>query len=157
MKIYEELGITLSELENALTNCVLQAKAKAQDTVPIDTGNMRYAAFKHKKTGHYTHRVYFDLGASVIRDKQTGEKVIKQKKHVKTYDVEKFDGIAPYAKWTNEKPCKVQGWFDNKTVQRFTEELAFVIPLMLINFGISVDSVEIIQKEEETTWNTSNT
>lgn len=140
MKLNEMLGLTQGELEVYFTNCVLQAKGRAQDTVPIDTGNMRYHAFKNKKTGYYSHRVYFDLGSAT-------------KKHTEG----KLDGIAPYAKWTNEHPCRVQGWFDNKTVQTFTEELARAVTYMLMEAGIPFDSVDIIQREEETEWNSSNT
>lgn len=153
MTIYEMLGVSREELESAFTDCVLQAKAKAQDTVPIDTGNMRYHAFKNKKTGYFSHRVYFDLGGEVSKFYKKQDRVVS---YLREHEKGKLDGIAPYAKWTNERPCRVQGWFDNKTVETFTEELAFVVPMMLINLGVSVDSVEIIRKEEKTNWNTSN-
>jgi hypothetical protein len=155
MKPYEMLGISRDELEVYFTDCVLQAKGRAQDTVPIDTGNMRYHAFKNRKTGYFSHRVYFDLGGQeVTRYYKKQDRVVS---FTRDHKEGKLDGIAPYAKWTNERPCRVQGWFDNKTVQTFTEELAMAVAMMLVYAGISVDSVDIIQKEEETDWNTSNT
>lgn len=140
MNSYMILGVSQEQLESAFTDCVLYAKSKAQDTVPIDTGNMRYHAFKNRKTAELTHSVYFDLGDET-------------RKHANG----KLDGIAPYAKWTNERRCRIQGWFDNKTVETFTEELQRAVTLMINMFGINVESVTISQKEEESNWNTLNT
>lgn len=155
MKLNEMLGLTQGELEVYFTNCVLQAKGRAQDTVPIDTGNMRYHAFKNKKTGYYSHRVYFDLGGQEItRYYKKQDRVVS---YIRDHKQGEMDGIAPYAKWTNERRCRVQGWFDNKTVQTFTEELARAVTYMLMEAGIPFDSVDIIQREEETEWNSSNT
>jgi hypothetical protein len=144
MTVYEMLGVSREELESAFANCVLEAKSRAQDTVPIDTGNMRLHAFKNRKTGYFSHRVYFDLGGEVQRwNKKKGEFVIQNRTHKEG----KLDGIAPYAKWTNEKPCRVQGWFDNKTVQRFSEELADAVTYMLMEMGVKFESVELLTHE----------
>lgn len=152
MTVYEMLGVSRGELEAAFTNCVLFAKSKAQDTVPIDTGNMRYHAFKNRKTGYFSHRIYFDLGGQeVTRYYKKQDQVVS---FTRDHKEGKMDGIAPYAKWTNERPCRVQGWFDNKTVERFSEELTRAVTYMLMELGVKFDSVEIIQKEEQTDWNT---
>ena len=107
--MFEELGMTENEVDNLIGDCVLFAKAKAQDTVPIDTGNMRFASFKIEHLGTGEWRVYFHID---------GE-------HVEGM----MDGIAPYAKYTNERPVRTQGWFDNQTVRRFVE--AFIEALRL--------------------------
>lgn len=91
----------IQSLDYIMRQCMLHAKAKAQDTVPIDTGNMRYASFKVEALKDGEYRAYFNM----------------EGKHTKG----QMDGIAPYAKWTNERNCSVQGWFDDKTVERFME------------------------------------
>jgi hypothetical protein len=116
---------------------------------------MRYHAFKNRKTGYFSHRVYFDLGGQeVTRYYKKQDRVVS---FTRDHKEGKLDGIAPYAKWTNERACRVQGWFDNKTVATFTEERQRAVTLMINMFGISVESVTINQKEEESNWNTLNT
>lgn len=145
MTVYEMLGVSREELESAFANCVLEAKSRAQDTVPIDTGNMRLHAFKNRKTGYFSHRVYFDLGGQeVTRYYKKQDRVVS---FTRDHKEGKLDGIAPYAKWTNEKRCRVQGWFDNKTVQRFSEELADAVTYMLMEMGIKFESVELLTHE----------
>ena len=90
-------------IETELQEVVLYAKAKARECTPIDTGNMRYNALRVEKVKEGVFRVYFNMNGV----HKYGER----------------DGIAPYTKYTNERPGHVQGWFDNKFVKVFYESL----------------------------------
>ena len=126
----DKLGLTESELDKLIGDCVLYAKGKAQDTVPIDTGNMRIASFKIEHLGNCEWRVYFNM----------------EGKHVK----DSMDGIAPYVKWTNERPVRTQGWFDDTTVERFVEEFSRSLSWMLMfRENSRVTELKLTEKKEE--------
>ena len=121
------LGITASEFDTIISRAMLKAKATSQDTVPIDTGNMRYASYKDEHLGVCKYRVYFNM----------------QGKHK---DGE-LDGIAPYVRYTNERPIRTQGWFDDKTVPTFVKEFANTLQFLLSgvikeDFSIEISEVK---------------
>lgn len=95
--------ITNEELDKLITNCVLYAKFISRYYVPIDTGNMRLPSYKYEHTEKDKWCVYFNT---------EGE-----------HKIGTLDGIAPYVKWTNEKHCRTQGWFDDKMLPIFVRIL----------------------------------
>lgn len=73
--------------------CVLYAKNKAMLKTPIVTGNLRYNSLRIERVGKYDFKVFFD------------------KK------------IAPYADKTNQPGMKNGGWFEDRFIPTFVEEL----------------------------------
>lgn len=104
----------IQKLISDIQTAVLYAKAKAKEKdIPIDTGNLRYYAFRDKPLGvkdalrEYKHLIYFN---------QEGE-------HMVGY----LDGIAPYTAAVNERVSRVQGWYDEKMVPHFAEWITQIL------------------------------
>lgn len=99
----------IQKLISDLRSSILYAKGQVKVDIPVDTGNLRDYAFRDKAIGvadvlnGYEHSLFF---------KQEGQ----HKKGVR-------DGIAPYTAAVNERPSRVQGWYDKKMVPHFAEYL----------------------------------
>ncbi len=112
------LELTDEELETLISNCVLYAKFISSYVVPIDTGNMRWYSYKYEHSEKNKWCVYFNT---------EGE-----------HKIGALDGIAPYVKWTNERPCRTQGWFDDKTIPLFVR----ILGEELENKGVKIQKID---------------
>ena len=96
----------ISQLIDNIGYSILYSKGAVEFDIPIDTGNLRYFAFRDEPMGvedalrEYRHRVYFNM--------TNGTHVEGQ-----------LDGVAPYTADVNERPSRVHGWYDEKMVPHF--------------------------------------
>ena len=114
----------MSQLLDNIGYSILYSKGAVEFDIPIDTGNLRYFAFRDEPMGvedalrEYRHRVYFNM--------TNGTHVEGQ-----------LDGVAPYTAAVNERPSRVQGWYDEKMVPHFIE--TFIRALNMFGYDAKID------------------